>query len=65
MRLIDASTYECSLCGDVFTVPAGSEPQDLILTNSQARPERVIFVRGSIYHRCPINRPVPHTDQPG
>ena len=58
MRQRDTTTWECSSCGAVVTVPRQRRPITLFLTTGDVR-ERVVSFNHQIVHRC-----IPNPDDP-
>ena len=58
MRQRDTTTWECSSCGAVITVPRNRRPVTLFLTTGGTR-ERVVTFNNQVVHRC-----MPDPDDP-
>jgi hypothetical protein len=54
MKQRDSTTWECSSCGAVVTVPRNRRPVTLFVTTSGRR-ERVVTFNKQVVHRCTLD----------
>ncbi|MGZ4793457.1 MAG: hypothetical protein ACXWBO_16510, partial [Ilumatobacteraceae bacterium] len=52
MRWVEGSTWECTWCGTLFTLPGSARPRTMTVVSNDEPPRRVIRAAGREVHAC-------------